>query len=344
MGKETKTVIRYRRGSLPEGLGNLLRNADENDLRVLVALQMLCDGDGIAELAPLAACCDMEQAEIDASLKFWRGAGVIGSARCVKRTAKETPEAPSTEQASVQADQTEPKEAVAKTAHRGGALERTATLGGYTSEELADLMEKRAGSAQFVDEANRILGKIMRTYDVQILMGLVDQLGFDEEAVLAILSYTVSRGKKTLRYAEQLAMGLYDEGIVDTEAVLERINRYERSEELTEQIRQMFGASNRNLSSTEKKLFTEWVEKYGYGIDVIRMAYDITVDNTQKPVPRYAATILDKWYEAGLKTAADVEQHLSAQREARDGARVEKSFDTEDFFEAAIQSSFGGMK
>ena len=41
--KELKIKIKYRYGQLPEGLCELLNNADEADMRILVALMMLAD-------------------------------------------------------------------------------------------------------------------------------------------------------------------------------------------------------------------------------------------------------------------------------------------------------------
>ena len=202
-------------------------------------------------------------------------------------------------------------------------------------------MEKRRGAAELVDEAQRIYGKIFRTYDTSILMGIVDQLGYDDEAVLAILAYSVRLGKKTLRYAERVALAFYDEGITETEAVLDRIHRMEQSAQTTEQIKNLFGMGSRELTSTEKKLFATWTEKYGYDIDVIRVAYDITVDTIQKPVPKYAGSILESWHKEGLRTEDEVLRHVEAQKMQKKSAEASehtpKSYDLDEFFEAALQ-------
>ncbi len=329
---ETKKTVRLSidRTALPENLGELLRQADENDLRTLAGL-LLIEQDGVAEEQTLCDLLGMEAGELDASLKYWRGAGLVrkGSA---KRAAK-----PAETAQTKKPTETESPAPTGK--HRGGAVENTATLGSYSSEELADLLEKRAVSVQFIDEAQRIMGRMFRTYDTGILVGLVDQLGFDEAAVLTILSYVVSKGKTTLRYAERLALALYDEGLTDTAAVMERISRMERSGEVTERIRTLFGMGQRALTATEKKLFAAWTEVYGYDMDVIRLAYDITVDTIQKPAPKYTNSILEKWYTEGLRTPDDVQTYLDAERAKKEGAQPAKSYDVEDFFEAALRRS-----
>ena len=81
MGKITKLTLSYRGGVLPAQLGSLLDNADENDLKVLVALQMLADPEsGVAPVGELASLLGCSEAEASASLKFWRGAGVLTTA------------------------------------------------------------------------------------------------------------------------------------------------------------------------------------------------------------------------------------------------------------------------
>ena len=337
MGKLTKLQICYERGSLSDQMVSLLIEADEGDLRVLSALLLLADKQtGIVSVADLPSVLNLSQAEVDASIKFWRGAGVVSAASEKQSKTEVTPQ--------VAGSKVAPTAIPKQTAHRGGALERSSTLTGYTSAELAELMEKRRVSAGFIDEAQQITGKIFRTYDTGILVGIVDQLGFEEEAVLAILAYCVRRGKKTLRYTEQVAMAMYDEGFTDTQSVMDRISRIERSGETISKIRVLFGASDREMTATEKKLFTLWTEKYDYGMDVIRMAYDITVDTIQKPVPKYTNSILEKWHTENLHTAEDVKAYIDRSKADRGDGVTGKSYDVEDFFEAALQRSYENLQ
>ena len=344
MGKTTKLTVRDYDGALPTNLPELLDNADEGDLRLLVAALLLARrGNGTLSAGDLLEATGLEMSEVEASLKFWRGAGVLCSARSGKgKESPKTIEAPKTEESSAVPRTTETE--VSAQAHKNGALEHTASLGAYSSSELATLMEQRRISAQFIDEAQRVMGKIFRTYDVGILVGIVDQLGFEEAAVLSLLTYAVSRGKKTLRYVEQMAIAFYDEGITDTVGVTERILRMERASETIGKIKTLFGMGSRELTATEKRLFGIWTEKYAYDLDVIRMAYDITVDTIQKPVPKYAGSILDKWHVEGLRTAEEVSRYLEKDKKERTDGEVAKSYDVEDFFEAALQRSYENLK
>lgn len=323
MSKETKNAVLCRKRELPERLGDALYNADETDLRVLASLLLLADENGAVE--DTDAVCNvlgLEHAAVAGAIKFWCGAGLLeaaGKGDGKKKTATAA--------------------GGAKRAHRGGAVEHSG-VAPYQTKELADLLEKKQSLTAMVDECQRVLGKTVNMHDTEILVGLVDQLGFEEEAVPLILNYAVQHGRATVRYAEKIALRFYDEGFTKADDVYEQILSLERAAEMTSQIRNLFGMGSRDLSTTEKKLFAAWTQKMGYGIDVIRMAYDITIDAIHTPAPKYTNSILEKWYAEGLHTANDIATYLEDTRTAKAESRVEKSYDTDEFFEASLQRSF----
>ena len=333
MGKTAKR-IKYRNSNLPEELGQILSNADENDLKILIALMMAADENGeIPEDFSVSRALGVEKADVTASVKFWRGAGIIEG---VKSAGTARPKREENKPA-------EDKGAIKiETAHRDGVVETANVISTYGSDELATLFEKRRISAEFIDEAQRVFGKTFNSYDTGIVVGLVDRLGFEEEAVLAILAYMTRIGKKGLRYTEKVALGFYDDGYTRTHEVVERIAVIERSKEVISKVRQLFGAANRELSKSEKTMFEKWTQKFGYDIDVIRLAYDITIDIKHEPIPKYTGAILESWYNEGLRTADEVIAHEKAKKEGK--PQGDKSYDLDDFFEAALKRSFEDLK
>ena len=308
---------------LPASALSHLSGAQDAWIRVLLWLASdLSLADKPKQLAKLA---DTDQKNVKAALQYFTSVGVLTDTENSLPAMAQSEATPITEVAA-------PSKQI---------LRRADTLPQYTSTELGDLLEQRASVRALVDEAQRIYGKMFRVYDTGILVGIVDQLGFEEEAVLAILAYTVRKGKKTLRYAERVAMAFYDEGITETGAVLDRIHRMEQAAETVEKIKNLFGMGSRELSATEKKLFSTWTEQYGYDIDVVRLAYDITVDTIQKPVPKYAGSILDSWHKEGLRTEDEVLRYIESQKAGKKAAEesehTPKSYDLDEFFEAALK-------
>ena len=171
---------------------------------------------------------------------------------------------------------------------------------------------------------------------VQVTHGrhcLIDQFQFVEQNSVAKL------GKKGMRYPEKIAIGFYDEGLTGGEEVCDRIHRIEASAQTIAKVKELFGAGNRELSTTEKNLFKKWTEQFGYDIDIIRHAYDITIDIKHEPIPKYTNGILEKWHVEKLHTLADVEAYEAKKKEKSSKESSNKSYDIDDFFDAALQRS-----
>ena len=85
-------------------------------------------------------------------------------------------------------------------------------------------------------------------------------------------------------------------------------------------------------------MIEQWVCVMKYGTDVIRLAYDATVDAINEPSFSYTNTILERWYAAGYKTVDDVNRAMDEYRRQKAGG---SSFDADDFFRAALKNTYG---
>ncbi len=223
-------------------------------------------------------------------------------------------------------------------------LQRADELPSYTSTELAELLEARASVRVLIDEAQRILGKMFNPSDVNIMVGMLDYLGMSEECILLLLAHCKRIGKCNLRAIEKYAYSFVDKGISDAEAMEEELCALEAMHTFEGEVRSLFGMKNRALTSKEGKMLAAWMS-FGYDIGIVRLAYEITVDATGEPSVAYANAILEKWNANGWKTEEQIRTGMEAEREKRAGNKGGKkelgnSFDTDDFFEAALQRGF----
>lgn len=325
MKNQEKIQINYKDNKLGDGIFDVIKNADDDDVRVLLALVLLAEEGCDIETARICEGFDISEAEFMASVKYFKGAGLLS---VPKKSRKKT------DSTNAQKEE-KPK---IESAHRDSKITKE-TLPSYTTEELAALMKKRKITADFIGEASRVYGKMFNQHEVGMVVRMIDFIGFDEECVLLLLSY-YQKQKKTLRYIEKVAMEFYDEGIstaAELEAKLFAIDRYNSAEG---KIRTIFGMNNRSLTTKEKKFIKAWVEKMGFDVDMIRIAYDKTVDATHEPSVAYANAILERWYADGI----DTPEKVAAADEKREGSKpqkVEGSFDTNAFFEAALKRSYG---
>ena len=322
MGRSSKIYISGI--SSQEECAHAIREADENDLRLLGALLLFADGEGSVSIAGLDELLGIEKSDINASVKYWKGAGIISSAPATRDT---------------QAPEKQTK-----------AIARFVGVEEYTTDELVSVIE-RGDRAGFVDEAQKAMGKMFNKNEVGKLIGIVDQLGFEEEAVLAILSYCVRLGRKSLSYAEKIAISFHDEELLTAEQVHAEIDSLEKRHNAVEKIKYIFGFGSRPLSAYEKKTFAMWTEEWGFGTEIVKMAYDITVDATHESSPKYANAILKKWHENGLTTPAEIEGFMAEQKQnavrrpaavtAKGAYTPKKNEEVEDWFEQRLRQSFG---
>lgn len=327
MKQDSKIITKYKNGALGEGFLESVKNADEEDVRVLLAAILLEERDGEINSELLCKSLDINETELMASVKFWRGAGLLGTAK--QATRKDN-------SANKQSGE-ENKKAEIESAHRGGKVERE-EFPSYTTEELTALMEKRKITSEFIGEASRVYGKMLNQHEVEIIVRMIDYIGFDEECVLMLLSF-YAKEKKTLRYIEKAALALYDEGISTSAELQQKLCAMERIRTSEGQIRAMFGMTGRSLTTKEKKYISSWLGKMNFDVEMIRLAYEKTVDATHGPSCAYANGILERWFADGIDTPQKVAD-ADEKRSAAKAAEQESGFDTDVFFEAALKRSY----
>lgn len=310
---------------LPEAVLDRIADADGDTLKVLLCLA----GNTDISKDELAAKLDITSRKVAKAITFWQSAGLLGQSE----TAKKPEQNPSVTQGAVQ----QPDVSTAQSA----PIRQSTTVPHYTTEELTALLESRRELTDLIDECGRVLGKVLSTHEVSVLLSLMNYLNVDGEYLLLILAYCAGIGKKSMRYVESFAISLYDEGIGDLVALQECLKRKEQKAAAEGKIRTLFGMNSRALTAKEKKLIDTWLFTYHYDIDIITRAYEMTVDAIGKPSIPYANSILERWATANLHTMADIEAADAARAAQGKETSAGNSFDTDDFFGAALQRSFG---
>lgn len=305
---------------LPASVLSHLDAATPEQLRVL--LWLVSDLSLVSKHKQLCKLAGCDAATARDAIAFWCNCGILGEAGEAIPT-----------MASVSVDAPVKKK-----------LQRADELPNYTSTELAELLEARASVRALIDEAQRILGKMFNPNEVNIMVGMLDYLGMNEECILLLLAHCKRIGKSNLRAIEKYAYAMVDKGINDVESMENEICTIEAMHTFEGEVRALFGMKSRALTSKESKMLSAWLS-FGYDINIVRMAYEITVNATGEASLPYTNAILEKWNANAWKTVAEIEAGMNAEREKREGSVGNKkelgnSFDTDDFFEAALQRGF----
>ena len=313
----------YGQGVLVLPASVLSADATPQQLRVL--LWLASDPTLSEKPAQLAKLADTDRATVQSSLEFWKSCDVLTTAG--EEITVEPPKKASSPAKKIVTPEKKP-------------LQRADELPVYNTEELSDMMEKRASLRMLLDASQNIFGKMFNPHEINILFGMVDFLKLDEEYILILLAHCKRMEFRSFRQVERYAISLIDRGIATADMLEARLQEMEAAHQLEGEVRQMFGLKSRSLTSKEKTAIEKWIS-YGYDKEIIRRAYEITVNSTGNASIPYANSILERWHSEGLKTADEIDRRLEQERQEKEGkTALGTSFQIDDFFEAALQKSF----
>lgn len=235
------------------------------------------------------------------------------------------------------------------------SMRSAAQLPAYTAADITRLVKDNSAVSRMLYSCQQSLGKVFNVAETEILVGLLDYLRLTPEYVMILCSYLGGIGKNSVRYVEKTAIGYFDRGITDEKTLTAYIEREEAVNRAEGQLRKMFGIGDRALTKKEKALFARWCGEWRIPMDMVNLAYEIAVNNTGKASVAYTGGVLERWYNSGCRTAAEVEALASNKFAASNkfpaadnpaagkktgGVPTKGSFNTDEFFEAAIERSY----
>lgn len=292
-----------------------LSDCSECEIKCLI---LICSGkatdkDGNIDENILCSVLGFPIDEIRNSIQFWRGAGVL-SLKGSRKTS------------------TENKKAVRKIESPD-----------YTGKEISEIYEKNSELRSLVDECQKVAGKVFNPFEISKIVGLYDYLKLPPEFILTVWSYCAKKGKTVVHYIEKTCYNLYDENVDTFEKLEEYLREKEEFESESGKIRTLFGIGKRAFTEKEKQLIKSWKDT---PYELIKEAFDITVNNTGKPSLSYAGKILEKWKAENITSVGMARANSESFRKSNkkgdksDGSFELSSFETDEFFEQALKKSY----
>ena len=323
-----KVSAEFKRSAfaVPGSVLDYLKDADGLELSVL--LYALAKGE--FNLTDAAKALETDEHEFINAVSAWEKRGVLVSERSSSKKRTKSNKADKNSDAADSAPKNK---------------KRTSRLPSYTTEETAAFLEENKRTAEIIDSCENIIGKIFTTAETNIVIGLLDHLALSGDYILLLFAYAAAIGKKSVRYIEKLALGFFDRGITEYAELESELEAIAESKEAEKAVRKIFGIGRRALTEKEAQFIRNWSVKFGYGQDIITRAYEITVNNTKGASMDYANAVMENWYKSGLTTLEAVDKSLAArkaERKSADAKNPVSSFDTDDFFEAALKRSYEG--
>lgn len=304
--------------ALPADIVRHLAEADADELKALILIAAAGDEKPDIEAA------GMTEKEFAAAASFLRGAGLITAGAKGASQKKTAPE----------------KETEKKTEKRSVKVVRREINPEYTASEISDMMRENRMLASLIDACQQTLGKVFNSAENNVIITLNRQLGLDGEYILLLLAYCAEKDKKNLTYIQRMAADLVEKGVLTPPQLEEELVRRDEVRSGEGALRRMFGIGSRALTKKESEIFTLWICDRKHSLELIKEAYERTVAKAGKASVPYCNTILEDWFANGIKTPDEAKAAAEGKKCA---AQVRGSFETDDFFGAALNRSMAGI-
>lgn len=183
-------------------------------------------------------------------------------------------------------------------------------------------LKKDDNVVQLLFIAEQYLGKTLSPAETSRLLYFYEELHFSPDLVEYLIEYCVSRGSKSIRYMEKVALAWHEAGITTVSMAKQETSAYNKN---YFSILRAFGISNRNPVQSEISLMNQWLNDYGFTLDIITEACSRTVSQTGKASFQYADSILSKWKKKGVRHLTDVQALDTLHRQAQADRAEQKS-------------------
>lgn len=329
--------------TLPSAVLDRIAGAGERDLKVLL---MLGDPGVRAHLNPadLASHLGLSAEQVLCAIEYWRGAGLLSytDGQTVSPAESVSVKADSQELSAKSPRQSDP--ALQKNGVSVTIVRSDDGMPHYTAEEINRIFAQNGHLSGMIDECQNIFGKIFNPTEINRLMALTEYFGLECEYILLLAYYCKSIGKTSIPYLDKLARNFYNEGVDHVDTLGDRLGEMEAAADLGNYYRSLSGAGKRAFTEKENRFLEQWV-KWNVAPEVLKIAYEIAVDNTGAPSMPYTNKVLSNWKEAGYVTAEQVRSAIEEYKQKKEGraagnvSAANNSFATDEFFEAALKRS-----
>lgn len=277
---------------------------------VQLKVLLLCYRNPFEEIdaVKLSERLSLSVADVNDALRFWVDAGILRSEHTETKAETPAPERPK----AVRAATVKP-----------------------TREEVARRGLESAEITFLLREAEQKLGHALKQSEASTLVWLHDDEGMSVAVLLQVVAFAVSEGRPNISYIEKTALSWLDEGIDDIAMAEQKINEIISARSCWSVVKRAFGLDRKLPGKKEQDFASLWVGERGYDEKLLREAYDRCVDTTSKYSLPYISSILEKWYKAGVKKVADINDEGAPKKTAD---KNEGSLDTSlyDFMLRAI--------
>lgn len=174
-------------------------------------------------------------------------------------------------------------------------------LSPLSNGEIAKSIENSPELKTLFDEAEKMFARPLNQRERETISDLSGNYGFPCPVSLMMLNYCFKIGKATPAYISKVAENWASEEIMTVQLADEKIRALEKRDSIEKRICEAMGL-NSKISANMRSFIKVWAVDWGFGEDMIMLAYNKTLDATGKWNASYANKILESWKNGGITT------------------------------------------
>lgn len=199
---------------------------------------------------------------------------------------------------------------------------------------LAKRLKESEEIAYLIEESERILARPLSNSDSATLLMLHDTDGLPTDVILMLVQYAFSIDKGNLRYIEKIGIKWAAEEINTLKKAEQKIRSLDDMHKAWKRIVEITGIDYHSPTEKEKKFSNCWINEWHMPVDLIRLAYELCVDNIGKVTFSYINKILDGWYKNGYKSLEEAKNSLNNKKNNK---KLKKNSNSENLSSYSIE-------
>ncbi len=164
-------------------------------------------------------------------------------------------------------------------------------------------------------EAEQQFGRVLRQNEASTLVWLYDDEGLSVSLILMIVNFAITEGRANIGFIERTAIEWVNDGVTDIVEAEQRLTDIRRKKDAWSLVEKAFGIKHRSPTKAELTMSDTWVNEWGYGYDIIREAYEVSINTTSEFSIPYIKKVISEWHKKGVKTVEDIAKLDSAPTE-----------------------------
>lgn len=173
----------------------------------------------------------------------------------------------------------------------------------WTGSEILKLKMESSDIAELLNAVQSVLGH-MNHMQSENIVNMHEDLGMSKEVIMTLVGYCKSINKTYPRYIYEMAYQWTRDSIVTQEQAEQEIQRLSQYNEYKYKVMRAIDIDR--VSEKQAQLIECW-RNWNIAVEMVKYAYELTLDNQKRNIFAYMNGIIKRWYENGITTLHDAQ-------------------------------------